>query len=64
MDRAFKGVWIPAEIWLNENLTVMEKVLYAEIDSFCGKGKACFCSNTHFAKLLQLKEVLHTFPRA
>ena len=56
MERVFKGVWIPAEIWLNENLTVMEKVLYAEIDSFCGNGKECFCSNAHFAKLLQVSE--------
>jgi hypothetical protein len=56
MERAFKGVWIPAEIWLNEELSVMEKVLYAEIDSFCGSGKECFCSNAHFAHLLQVSE--------
>jgi hypothetical protein len=56
MERAFKGVWIPAEIWLNEGLSVMEKVLYAEIDSFCGSGKECFCSNAHFAHLLQVSE--------
>ena len=55
-ERAFKGVWIPASIWLNESLTVMEKVLYAEIDSFCTKGRECFCSNAHFAKLLQVSE--------
>ena len=24
-QRAFKGVWIPAEIWLNENLSLQEK---------------------------------------
>lgn len=56
MERQFKGIWIPAEIWLDENLTVMEKVLYAEIDSFCGNGKECFCSNAHFAKMLQVSE--------
>ena len=55
-ERAFKGVWIPASIWLNESLTVMEKVLYAEIDSFCTKGRECFCSNAHFSKLLQVSE--------
>jgi hypothetical protein len=56
MDRAFKGIWIPAEIWLDDKLTVMEKVLYAEIDSFCSKGRECFCSNAHFAKVLQVSE--------
>ena len=56
MERQFKGIWIPADIWLDENLTVMEKVLYAEIDSFCGNGKECFCSNAHFAKVLQVSE--------
>jgi DnaD/phage-associated family protein len=56
MERPFKGIWIPAEIWLDEKLTVMEKVLYAEIDSFCSKGRECFCSNAHFAKVLQVSE--------
>lgn len=56
MDRAFKGIWIPAEIWLDDKLTIMEKVLYAEIDSFCSKGRECFCSNAHFAKVLQVSE--------
>jgi DnaD/phage-associated family protein len=56
MDRPFKGIWIPAEIWLDEKLTVTEKVLYAEIDSFCSKGRECFCSNAHFAKVLQVSE--------
>lgn len=54
--RAFKGIWIPAEIWLDENLTVMEKVLYAEIDSFCSRGRECFANNAHFAKMLQVSE--------
>ena len=30
-DRDFKGVWIPKEIWLSENLSLMEKVLFVEI---------------------------------
>ena len=54
--RAFKGIWIPAEIWLDEKLTVMEKVLYAEIDSFCSRGRECFANNAHFAKMLQVSE--------
>jgi len=26
MERDFKGVWIPKEVWLDENLTWMEKL--------------------------------------
>jgi hypothetical protein len=55
-ERQFRGIWIPSEIWLSENLLVQEKLLLAEIDSFCGNGKACFCSNAHFAKILQVSE--------
>ena len=55
-ERAFKGIWIPAEILLNENLSVMEKFLYAEIDSFCGRGRECYAANIHFAKIMQVSE--------
>ena len=27
-NRDFKGVWIPKEIWLNEELTMLEKVIF------------------------------------
>ena len=33
MNRDFKGIWIPKDIWLTENLTLQEKVFLAEIDS-------------------------------
>ena len=45
MEREFKGVWIPAEIWLDARLTLVEKALYAEIDSFCGNDKTFHKSN-------------------
>lgn len=32
--RGFSGVWIPAEIWLDDNLPGLAKMLYAEIASF------------------------------
>ena len=31
--RDFKGIWIPREIWLNENLSLQEKAFIVEIDS-------------------------------
>ena len=55
-ERAFKGVWIPAEIWLNDNLTITEKVIYAEIDSFCNMYQQCFAGNKHFAELVHISE--------
>lgn len=43
--RDFKGIWIPAEIWLDTRLTLLEKALLAEIDSFTGNGKTFYKSN-------------------
>jgi len=45
MEREFKGVWIPKEVWLHPELTLTEKALLAEIDSFTGDGKAFYKSN-------------------
>jgi len=45
MEREFKGVWIPKEVWLHPELTLTEKALLAEIDSFTGEGKAFYKSN-------------------
>ena len=47
MDRQFSGVWIPAEVWLDNRLTLVEKALLAEIDSFTGNGKTFHkCNDT------------------
>ena len=37
MERTFKGVWIAAEIWLDKDLTLVEKALLAEIDKLHGQ---------------------------
>ena len=55
MNRDFKGVWIPKDIWLDENLTWMEKLLLVEIDSLDAE-KGCFASNDYFAKFFQLSK--------
>lgn len=47
-SRDFKGVWIPAEYWLDPNLTMMEIMFITEIDSL-DRGEGCFASNNHFA---------------
>ena len=52
-NRAFKGVWIPAEIWLSKNLSITEKVFLAEINSLDNKD-GCFASNQYFSDFFEL----------
>jgi hypothetical protein len=47
--RDFKGVWIPKDVWLNPNLTFLEKGILAEIDSLSSEDKGCFASNEYLA---------------
>ena len=55
-NRDFKGVWIPKEIWLNIDLSIIEKVLLVEIDSLDNSDRGCFASNEYLAKFVQLSE--------
>ena len=48
MNRDFKGIWIPKEIWLNKDLTMQEKIFFVEINSL-DNDKGCFASNGYFA---------------
>lgn len=52
-QREFKGIWIPKEIWLNNELSLQEKVMLAEIDSFETKN-GCFASNSYLGSVIQL----------
>lgn len=51
MNRDFKGVWIPREIWLCQELSFIEKCLLIEIDSLDNEDH-CFASNEYLAKFL------------
>jgi hypothetical protein len=55
-NRDFKGVWIPKEIWLNTDLSIIEKVLLVEIDSLDNSERGCFASNEYLASFVQLSE--------
>jgi len=55
MERAFKGIWIPKEIWLDDNLNWVEKVLLVEIDSLDNEN-GCFASNAYFADFFGLSK--------
>ena len=48
-ERTFKGIWIPKEIWLNNELTLQEKVILVEIDSL-DNDDGCFASNKYFSE--------------
>ena len=48
-QRKFKGVWIPKEIWLSSNLSIVEKCLLTEIDSLDNEN-GCTAGNSYFAK--------------
>lgn len=52
-SRDFKGVWIPKEIWLSEKLSLMEKVLFVEIQSLDNE-RGCYASNRHFSEFFQV----------
>lgn len=54
-ERDFKGVWIEREIWLSKELTIMEKVIFAEIHSLDNE-RGCFASNGYFAKFFDVSE--------
>ncbi len=51
VNRDFKGVWIPKEIYLNTNLSWTEKILLVEINSL-DTGEGCFAGNEYLGKFL------------
>ena len=53
-ERNFKGIWIPKEIWLTNELSLQEKVVLVEIDSLDDEEKGCFASNKYFADFFKL----------
>ena len=56
MNRDFKGVWIPKEVWLDTRLNALDKVILAEIDSLDSSERGCWASNKHIADFCQCSE--------
>lgn len=54
ITRNFKGVWVPRELWLDKNLTSLEKTFMIEIDSLEDEKMGCFASNKHFMEMFDL----------
>lgn len=51
MIRDFKGVWIPAELWLDTTISPIQKFFLLEIDSLNHPKKGCYASNAHFSEM-------------
>ena len=56
VNRSFRGVWIPRDIWLNKDLSITEKCFLAEIDSLGGSEEGCFASNQYFGEFFNLSK--------
>jgi hypothetical protein len=54
MQRKFQGVWIPADLWLDRSLSLVEKVMLVEIGSLQDEERGCYASNAHFAEFFGL----------
>lgn len=54
-ERDFKGVWIPKDIWLCEELTMLEKVLFVEMNSLDNEN-GCYASNKYLAEFCNCSE--------
>lgn len=55
MRREFRGVWIPAAIWLDNNLSSVDKTILVEIDSLDGDD-GCYARNEYLAKFCGCSE--------
>lgn len=54
-ERDFKGVWIPREIWLAEDIGWSAKLLLVEVDSLATNGE-CFASNDYLGQFFSLSK--------
>lgn len=56
-ERAFRGVWIPADLWLNRSLSIQEKVMLIEIDSLSkDRDRGCYKKNQGFSEFFGLSK--------
>lgn len=56
LPRGFKGIWIPRDLYLAEDLTWHDKILLGEIDSLdMDEDRGCFASNEYLGTFLGLE---------
>ena len=51
--RDFKGIWINRDIWLDNRINALDKVIFAEIDSLDVGEEGCYASNEYLAEFCQ-----------
>lgn len=57
MNRDFKGIWIPREVWLAEKLSCSEKCLWAEIHSLFDRERGgCYATNEYLSEFCGVQE--------
>lgn len=56
MNSDFRGVWIPKSIWLHPELSMLDKVLLAEIHNLAQTDTSCSASNKYFAEFCGCSE--------
>ena len=49
LQRDFKGIWIPKEVWLDERLNALDKIILMEVYSLDNGDIGCYASNKYFA---------------
>ncbi len=55
VNRNFKGVWIPKDVWLDVKLSWIEKLFLVEINSLDGDD-GCYASNGYFSEFFKLSK--------
>ena len=55
-ERGFKGIWIPAPVWLDDRLTALDKFILAEIDSLDDGEGGCYATNEYLASFCRCSE--------
>ena len=55
-SRDFKGVWIPKNVWLDNRLTALDKIILCEINSLDVEEKGCWASNKYLAEFCKCSE--------
>lgn len=56
MERGFKGIWIPKDVWLDDRLSALDKFILMEIDSLDSDETGCYASNKYIAEFCQCSE--------
>lgn len=56
LQRDFKGIWIPKDVWLDERLNALDKIILMEIHSLDNGENGCYASNKYLAEFCQCTE--------